>query len=184
PNGHNLMDNEMKSYGLPTIRVKAVSNGNEGIINLDPVYGKHRNHYGIEIAGGKPLRIACPQCNVSLVEDNVNCPKCGSSVYTFEVPPHGMLRGCTNPECGWEMCKAMDEAGRKDYLEVKIADTGQGIPKDDLSRIFEPFYTTKKQKGTGLGLAVTWGIIDNHNGTIDVESELGKGTTFTIHLPL
>ena len=78
----------------------------------------------------------------------------------------------------------MDEAGRKDYMEVKIADTGQGIPKDDLSRIFEPFYTTKQQKGTGLGLAVTWGIVDNHNGTIDVESELGKGTTFTIRLPL
>jgi two-component system NtrC family sensor kinase len=81
------------------------------------------------------------------------------------------------------MCKAMDEAGRKDYMEVKITDTGQGIPEEDLSRIFEPFYTTKKQKGTGLGLAVTWGIIDNHNGTIDVESELGKGTTFTIRLP-
>jgi len=184
PKGHNLMDNEAKSYGLPTIRVKAVSNGNEGLINLDPVYGKHRNHYGLEIVSGRELRIACPQCNVSLVEANVKCPKCGSSVYTFEVPPHGMLQGCTNPECDWEMCKAMDEAGRKDYMEVKIADTGQGIPKDDLSRIFEPFYTTKQQKGTGLGLAVTWGIVDNHNGTIDVESELGKGTTFTIRLPL
>ena len=184
PKGHNLMDNETKSYGFPTIKVKAVSNGNEGIINLDPVYGKHRHQYGIEIASGKGLRISCPQCDVSLVDDNVKCPKCGSSVYTFEVPPHGMLQGCTNPECDWQMCKAMDEAGRKDYMEVRIADTGQGIPKDDLSRIFEPFYTTKKQKGTGLGLAVTWGIIDNHNGTINVESELGKGTTFAIRLPL
>jgi two-component system, NtrC family, sensor kinase len=184
PKGHNLMDNEMRSYGFPTIRVKAVSNGNEGIINLDPVYGKHRNHYGIEIAKGKALRIACPQCNVSLVEEEIKCPECGSPVYAFEIPPHGMLEGCTNPECDWVMCKSLDEAGRKDYIEVKISDTGQGIPKDDLSRIFEPFYTTKRQKGTGLGLAVAWGIIDNHNGTIDVESELGKGTTFTIHLPL
>ena len=78
----------------------------------------------------------------------------------------------------------MDEAGRKDYIEVRIADTGQGIPKEDLSRIFEPFYTTKGQSGTGLGLAITWGIIDNHDGTINVESELGKGTTFIVHLPL
>ena len=78
----------------------------------------------------------------------------------------------------------MDEAGHKDYIEVKIADTGQGIPRDDLSRIFEPFYTTKGQSGTGLGLAITWGIIDSHDGTINVESELGKGTTFIIHLPL
>ena len=183
PKGHNLMDNETKSYGLPTIRVKAVANRNEGIINLDPVYGKHRHQYGIEIEGGKQLHVSCPQCNVSLVEDGVECPKCGSPVYVFEVPPQGMLKGCTNPECEWQMCKAMDEAGRKDYMEVKIADTGQGIPKEDLSRIFEPFYTTKGQKGTGLGLAVSWGIIDNHNGMIDVESEIGKGTTFTIRLP-
>jgi len=78
----------------------------------------------------------------------------------------------------------MDEAGQKDYIEVKISDTGQGIPNEDLSRIFEPFYTTKGQSGNGLGLAVTWGIIDNHNGTINVESEPGKGTTFIVHLPL
>ncbi|MBK5105741.1 MAG: hypothetical protein JJE42_15955, partial [Burkholderiales bacterium] len=80
--------------------------------------------------------------------------------------------------------QAMDEAGRKDYLEIRIADTGQGIQKDDLSRIFEPFFTTKGQHGNGLGLAVTWGIIDNHDGTINVESEPGKGTTFILHLPL
>ena len=78
----------------------------------------------------------------------------------------------------------MDKTGQKDYIEVRIADTGQGIPKDDLSRIFEPFYTTKGQSGTGLGLAITWGIIDNHDGTINVESEVGKGTTFIVHLPL
>lgn len=78
----------------------------------------------------------------------------------------------------------MDEAGHRDFIEVKIADTGQGILKEDLSRIFEPFFTTKGEHGNGLGLAITWGIIDNHNGKINVESEVGKGTTFTIHLPL
>ena len=78
----------------------------------------------------------------------------------------------------------MDQVGQKDYIDVRVADTGQGISKEDLSRIFEPFYTTKGQSGTGLGLAVTWGIIDNHNGTINVETELGKGTTFVVHLPL
>ena len=78
----------------------------------------------------------------------------------------------------------MDEAGQKGYIEVKIADTGQGIPKENLSKLFEPFYTTKGKHGTGLGLAVIWRIIDNHNGTINVESEPGKGSTFIIHLPL
>jgi len=184
PKRHDLMDKDIKSYGLPTIRVRVVSNGNEGIINLDPVYGRHRHQYGIEIESGKDLLVSCPQCNSSLIEENVQCPKCRSSVYSFEVPPHGMLEGCTSPECDWQRWEAMDEAGHKDYIEVKIADTGQGIPKEDLSRIFEPFYTTKGQSGTGLGLAVTWGIIDNHDGTIDVESEVGKGTTFIVHLPL
>jgi signal transduction histidine kinase len=118
------------------------------------------------------------------MEENVKCPKCGSSVYAFEVLPHGMLEGCTNPECGWQRWQAMDQAGQKDYLEIRVADTGQGIAQENLSRIFEPFYTTKGKHGTGIGLAVTWRIIDNHNGTINVESEPGKGTTFVIHLPV
>ena len=184
PKGHDLMDSELKIYGLPTVKVKVASNGNLGSVNLDPVYGKHRHEYGIKIEKGKVLQVSCPQCNTSLIEENVKCPECGSSVYCFEVLSHGTFEGCTNPECTWQRWRAMDEAGRKDYMEVRIADTGQGIPKEDLSRIFEPFFTTKGEHGNGLGLAVTWGIIDNHDGTINVESELGKGTTFIIHLPL
>ena len=184
PKRHSLMDDEIKINGLPTIRVKAVAKGNDEMIYLDPVYGKHRHQYGIEIKRGKDYQVLCPQCNVSLIKENIKCPKCESSVYTFEVPPHGMFEGCTNPECTWQRWQAMDEAGQKDYIEVKITDTGQGIPKENLSRLFEPFYTTKGKHGTGLGLAVIWRIIDNHNGTINVESEVGKGTTFTIHLPL
>ena len=184
PKGHDLRDNETKSNGLPTIKLKVVSNGHEGFINLNPIYGKHPHQYGIEIAAGRPLQVSCPQCSISLIEAAVDCPKCGAAVYNFEIPPHGMLEGCTNPECDWQRWQAMDRSGRKDYMEVKITDSGHGIPAEDLSRIFEPFYTTKGQKGTGLGLAVTWGIVDNHNGTIDVASELGKGTSFVIHLPL
>lgn len=184
PNGHTLMDDETRLNGLPTIRVKAVSKGNAGVINLDPVYGKHRHQYGIEIGRGKDLRVSCPQCNASLIAENVKCPKCSSAIYSFDVPSHGMLEGCTDPECSWQRWRAMDEAGHKDYLQVRVADTGQGIPQEDLSRIFEPFYTTKGKHGTGLGLAVIWKIIDNHNGTINVDSAPGKGTTFVIHLPL
>lgn len=184
PKGHDLMDQETRSYGLATIKVKVAARGNEGLVNLDPVYGKHRHQYGIDIEAGMELEVCCPQCNVSLIEENVKCPKCASAVYIFEVPPNGMLEGCTNPECEWQRWKAMDEAGHKDYMEVRITDTGQGIPRENLSHIFEPFFTTKGEYGNGLGLAVIWGIIDNHNGTIDVESDLGRGTTFIIRLPL
>jgi nitrogen-specific signal transduction histidine kinase len=72
--------------------------------------------------------------------------------------------------------------GLSQLLRVRISDTGAGIPGELMRRIFEPFFTTK-QDGTGLGLAVTRRIIEEHNGDIRVESQPGKGTTFTVLLP-
>jgi len=74
--------------------------------------------------------------------------------------------------------------GAKALIEVAISDTGCGISEKDMENIFEPFFTTKEEgKGVGLGLSVVYGIIARHNGTISVESEPGKGSTFTIRLP-
>lgn len=68
---------------------------------------------------------------------------------------------------------------------ISISDTGSGIPSDKLNRIFEPFYTTKEVgKGTGLGLSIAYDIVKKHNGDITVESEVGKGTTFTVKIPV
>jgi len=70
-------------------------------------------------------------------------------------------------------------------IKVSITDTGSGIPKDKINRIFEPFFTTKEVgKGTGLGLSIAYDIIKKHNGEISVESEVGKGTTFTVTIPI
>ena len=67
----------------------------------------------------------------------------------------------------------------------EVRDDGSGIPPEILERIFEPFLTTKESgKGVGLGLAVSHNIIQRHHGRIDVQSEVGKGTTFTVSLPL
>ncbi len=70
-------------------------------------------------------------------------------------------------------------------IVIKVSDTGKGIAPENLSRIFEPFFTTKEiGKGTGLGLSISYDIIKKHGGTISVESEVGKGSTFNIRLPL
>ncbi len=70
-----------------------------------------------------------------------------------------------------------------DSVEISISDNGCGIPTENLDKIFDPFFTTK-ERGTGLGLSICSGIIKRHNGSIDVESEVGKGTTFTVKLPM
>ncbi len=68
-------------------------------------------------------------------------------------------------------------------VRIEISDQGAGMDEKTVSRLFEPFFTTKK-RGTGLGLSIVRQIIDLHGGSIDVQSERGKGTTFTIELPL
>jgi two-component system NtrC family sensor kinase len=70
-------------------------------------------------------------------------------------------------------------------IEISVTDTGQGIPPENLDRIFDPFFTTKDVgQGTGLGLSVSSGIVERHGGSIHVQSAVGKGSTFTIRLPL
>ena len=73
------------------------------------------------------------------------------------------------------------------FVKMNISDTGIGIPRENIPKIFEPFFTTKdrnsKEPGTGLGLPITYAIIERHGGSIDVDSEIGKGTTFTIWIP-
>lgn len=85
------------------------------------------------------------------------------------------------PEGGTLTISASPEE-KKNFITITIKDTGCGIAKQDLSKIFEPFYTTKSQ-GTGLGLAIIRNIIDKHNGSINCESIAGKGTSFIIKLP-
>ncbi|MBF0390142.1 MAG: response regulator [Desulfamplus sp.] len=96
--------------------------------------------------------------NVLIATSNVNCDKVYCSKYPYVIPG--------------------------DYVLLTVSDDGCGMEKDILNNMFEPFFTTKEfGKGTGLGLATVYGIVKQNNGFIDVQSEMGKGTTFKIYLP-
>ena len=77
-----------------------------------------------------------------------------------------------------------------EFVSVRVSDTGSGIAQENIQRIYDPFFTTKtspaegQNRGTGLGLSVTYGIIQEHAGNIRVESRPGEGTTFTLDFPL
>ncbi|MBA3884795.1 MAG: PAS domain S-box protein [Acidobacteria bacterium] len=85
------------------------------------------------------------------------------------------------PRGGWLTIVTRDRPGE---VTVEVADTGSGIPSEQLSRIYDPFFTTKDiGKGTGLGLSITYGIVQEHGGTITCDSSVGQGTRFTLTLP-
>ena len=82
--------------------------------------------------------------------------------------------------------KGIDKVNEGDYAALTVRDTGTGIPNEDLNRIFEPFYTKKKmgRSGTGLGMAVVWGTVKDHQGYIDFESHQNEGSRFTLYFPV
>ena len=183
PKRHNLIDNEVRFDGKPSIRIKARCEGKEGFVHIDPVYGKSGNRHGFSFDLRGKVEFVCPECSSSLVIEGRTCPRCSAPVLTFEAPPKGLVEICSRSGCSWQRWEDVDASGNREYIEFQVRDTGCGISAEDLLKIYEPFHSTKGAKGTGLGLAVVWGIIDSHNGSIQVESEVGKGTTFTVRIP-
>ncbi len=82
--------------------------------------------------------------------------------------------------------KGYDDTQTGDYVVLTVSDAGIGISSEDREKIFDPFYTKKimGRSGTGLGMAVVWGTVKDHNGYIDLHTTAGKGTTFTLYFPV
>jgi signal transduction histidine kinase len=86
---------------------------------------------------------------------------------------------------GGRLSISIQKSADRDFVEIRVADNGPGIPPHQLDSVFDPFFSTKKRgKGTGLGLSVSQGILKQHGGTIRVQSTLGEGTAFTVSLPV
>jgi CheY-like chemotaxis protein len=102
------------------------------------------------------------------------------------MPKGGALTIATSNQYLDKPIQGYDAVREGDYAVLSVSDTGEGIPAADLKRIFEPFYTKKVmgRSGTGLGLAVVWGTVKDHDGYIDVRSEEGKGSTFSLYFPV
>jgi len=102
------------------------------------------------------------------------------------MPEGGKLTVSTENRYIDRAIRGYDNVKEGDYVVLTISDTGTGISPENIEKIFEPFYTKKKmgRSGTGLGMAVVWGTVKDHNGYIDVQSTEGKGTTFTLYFPV
>jgi two-component system sensor histidine kinase HydH len=94
-----------------------------------------------------------------------------------------LLNSLESIDAGGKIRIGLGKIDSSPWLQVAISDTGRGIPREDLSRVFEPFFSTKR-KGTGLGLAIVHQIVESHGGEVQVESKEGEGTTFRITLPV
>jgi len=181
---HELVDRKYEVDGKPAITMRFRKGEESGLIHLDPMYGSSHHQLADMPDLKDGVLLQCPECATSLIDENELCPQCGAPIFAFEVPLKGLVQGCLARGCGWHRWEQVDKHWNEAFVEVQVADDGCGIPKSQIPQLFEPFATTKGPKGTGLGLAVTWGIVDNHNGTIAVESEVGVGTTFTVRIPV
>ena len=166
----------MKEFAHPGLDEKILYNINDGLRNTATVSKnewKYVAELDLNLESGLPLVMCVPsQINQVFLNIIVNAAHAIAEARKDDSPDLGRITVSTAPAAGG--------------VEIRIADTGPGIPEEIVSRIFEPFFTTKEPgKGTGQGLAIAHSIItDNHAGSISVESTPGAGSVFVITLPL
>jgi two-component system NtrC family sensor kinase len=184
PKGCDLLDGETRVGGLAAIRVLRRCAGRESLFHLDPVYGR-RGHLAAEpVEEGMVAEMLCARCRMPLADPALRCDLCGSPTFAVRGPEGEPIHWCSRKACRFVRWADRDGRGATPMAEISVDDDGRGIPRDALPRLFEPFFSTKGVRGTGLGLAITWGIVEGHGGTIEVESEVGRGSRFIVRLPI
>jgi len=183
PRGCNLLDKDVRLAGVPAIRVLRRCGDREIVLHMDPVYGRANHRAPEPRQEGEVSAHLCPTCRTSLDLPERPCAVCGAPVFAVQVAGAGRIEWCARTGCPGTRWEAMDAVGPQRYVALEVEDTGRGIAPAEMDRLFDPFYTTKGPRGTGLGLAVTWGIVEGHAGSVTVASEPGKGARFTVLLP-
>ncbi len=183
PRGCDLLDKSARLAGLPTIRVLRQLGDREVIVWLDPVYGRGNDRSAEPCPEGAIPTHACPTCRAHLELPDQRCADCGAPMFGVTTSGQGGVAWCARKGCPGSRWEAVDALGAQPYVELSVEDTGCGIAPERMDHLFDPFYTTKGNHGTGLGLAVSWGIVEGHAGTITVDSAPGHGARFTVRLP-
>jgi len=163
------------------------------VVNLNRVAEEFRNSPELEkLASYHPSVLITTDLEPDLLNISGSCVHLNKSLFNLvanaceAMPDGGLLTIRTANQYLDKPLQGYDEVREGDYVVLSVSDTGQGISTADLGHIFEPFYTKKVmgRSGTGLGLAVVWGTVKDHNGYINVQSEEGKGSTFTLYFPV
>ncbi len=149
---------------------KELANLNDIVLNTMAIFEKHVSYQKVRIVMDLDPRVPAGMLDINQMKSVVN--------NLVENAAHAM------PDGGSLEISTRHDVDTNTVI-LRVSDTGVGISQENLGKIFDPFFTTKKEgKGTGLGLAVTFGIVKRHHGVIDVQSAPGAGTTFTITLPV
>jgi PAS domain S-box-containing protein len=155
----------------------------EGFLGT-PVFEKMKGHHP-----GVTFGTACDQNLMSIKGSPVHLEKTLMNLLANaaeSIPATGEVTIRTESRYLDGTVRGYDEVREGDYAVLTVSDTGMGIPPGDREKIFEPFYTKKAmgRSGTGLGLAIVWGTVKDHQGYIDLQTEVGRGTTFTLYFPV
>jgi PAS domain S-box-containing protein len=191
----NIMSGGLKAAAIVDDLLTLARRGVSGreVLNLNKIIADcHHSPEFANLSSHHPYVKIKTELDPGLLNISGSSVHLGKSLYNLisnasdAMPNGGIVTIKTTNQYLDKPIQGYDQIQEGDYVVLSVSDTGEGISADNLKRIFEPFYTKKVmgRSGTGLGLAVVWGTVKDHHGYINVQSEEGNGSTFTLYFPV